>query len=49
MERVIGGLVSAYRIADLTIEEPPLDEVIAAIYAAGSWQSGAQLGSPAIG
>ncbi|HZQ36175.1 MAG TPA: ATP-binding cassette domain-containing protein [Dehalococcoidia bacterium] len=35
MERVIAALVGRYRIADLTVEEPPLDEVIAAIYAAG--------------
>ncbi len=34
MERVISALVGRYRIADLTVEEPPLDEVIAAIYAA---------------
>ncbi len=34
IEQVIAALVSTYRIADLTIEEPPLDEVIAAIYAA---------------
>lgn len=34
IEQVIGALVAGYRIADLTVEEPPLDEVIAAIYAA---------------
>jgi ABC-2 type transport system ATP-binding protein len=32
-ERVISDLVSTYRVADLTVEEPPLEEVIAAIYA----------------
>ena len=32
-ERVIGELGARYQIADLTIEEPPLEEVIAAIYA----------------
>ena len=36
IEGVIADLVGRYRIADLTIEEPPLDAVIAAIYAAGA-------------
>lgn len=40
MEQVIAALVATYRIADLTIEEPPLDEVIAAIYAAAPRGSG---------
>lgn len=34
VERVVSHLVSSYRVADLTIEEPPLEEVIAAIYRA---------------
>ena len=34
IERTIGSLVAACPVADLTVEEPPLDEVIAAIYAA---------------
>jgi ABC-2 type transport system ATP-binding protein len=35
IERLVATLVERYRIADLTVEEPPLDDVIAAIYAAG--------------
>jgi ABC-2 type transport system ATP-binding protein len=34
IEKVIAGLVSTLVVADLTIEEPPLEEIIAAIYAA---------------
>ncbi len=34
IERIIGQLVSLYRVSDLTVEEPPLEDVIAAIYAA---------------
>jgi ABC-2 type transport system ATP-binding protein len=34
IERVIAQLVASFQVADLTIEEPPLEEVIAAIYAA---------------
>jgi ABC-2 type transport system ATP-binding protein len=34
IERIIAELVARYRVADLTIAEPPLEEVIAAIYAA---------------
>ena len=33
VERLLPLLTERYRIADLTIEEPPLEEVIAAIYA----------------
>ena len=33
IERITGQLVSLYRVSDLTVEEPPLEEVIAAIYA----------------
>ena len=34
IEQLIANLVSTCRVADLTIEEPPLEEVIASIYAA---------------
>ncbi len=34
IEQLIAEIVASYRVADLTVEEPPLDEVIAAIYAA---------------
>jgi len=34
IEKVIAELVSTLAVADLTIEEPPLEEIIAAIYAA---------------
>ncbi len=34
IERVLAQLVATYRVVDLTVEEPPLEEVIAAIYAA---------------
>jgi ABC-2 type transport system ATP-binding protein len=34
IEQLISSLVTAYRVADLTVEEPPLEEVIASIYAA---------------
>lgn len=34
IEQVIARLVTTCRVADLTVEEPPLEEVIAAIYAA---------------
>ena len=33
IERLIGRLVASYPVADLTVEEPPLEAVIAAIYA----------------
>ena len=36
IERVVAELLARCRIADLTVEEPPLDAVIAAIYAAGA-------------
>ncbi len=34
IEQLIAQIVASYRVADLTVEEPPLDEVIAAIYRA---------------
>ena len=34
IEQLIARMMSAYRVADLTVEEPPLEKVIAAIYAA---------------
>ncbi|MHB8575522.1 MAG: ABC transporter ATP-binding protein [Dehalococcoidia bacterium] len=36
IERVIGDLLARHRISDITVAEPPLDEVIGAIYAAGA-------------
>ena len=32
MERLIGHLVASLPVVDLTVEEPPLEEVIRAIY-----------------
>jgi ABC-2 type transport system ATP-binding protein len=34
IERLIASLAAGYRIVDLTVEEPPLEEIIAAIYVA---------------
>ncbi len=36
IEKLIADLVSSCRVADLTVEEPPLEEVIASIYATTS-------------
>jgi len=33
IDQVIGHLVSQYQVADITIEDPPLEQIIAAIYA----------------
>ncbi len=34
IEQLIARMMTDYRVADLTVEEPPLEQVIAAIYAA---------------
>ena len=40
IEQLIARLMTAYRVADLTVEEPPLEQVIAAIYAATGHPAG---------
>jgi ABC-2 type transport system ATP-binding protein len=36
MEATISDLIAHHRVADITIEDPPMEEIIAAIYAAGA-------------
>ena len=46
MEAVIGRLVADYRVADITIEDPPMEQIIAAIYGQAAAPNGAEHPAP---
>jgi ABC-2 type transport system ATP-binding protein len=47
IDRVIGAIVASYQVADITIEDPPLEQIIAEIYTQPA-ESGPPAASPAL-